>query len=176
MVTAFSVFLSAYNYSYAELPLYRSLGPQRSTKKMLSTILMTLFFTFLIYSCTGYFGIYLFGSALQENILDSIANQNSTSGTIIQVIFCVLLLCHVPYIFIFCKEGAIEFANELNEKSVSYTIERSFQGKKTKKDRHKTREVLLTLGMYSLCVLVACQTDNLGLIFDYIGAFGISGI
>ena len=38
MISGFSIYLSAFNYSYAELPLYRSLGPTRSNEKLMRAI------------------------------------------------------------------------------------------------------------------------------------------
>lgn len=91
-------------------------------------------------------------------MLDSIAAQNSTGGGIIQVLFLVLLVCHIPYIFIFCKQGAINFVTEYMENSVSYAIERKFKGLSTKQEHHQTRETVIALMLYSICIFVACMT------------------
>lgn len=64
MVSAYSVFLSAFNYAFAELPLFRSLGPTRSTKKFMSAVSMGVVLATVLYSCTAFIAVFLFGSSI----------------------------------------------------------------------------------------------------------------
>lgn len=96
----------------------------------------------------------------------------------------ILLACHIPYVFFLGKEGGCVVVDEMMAGSMSKSLEA-----RTKKDTpqlgnevivyhnmNKIAYVITTLVLYALCILVACLTQNLGSLFNYIAAFAVSGI
>lgn len=183
-IAAFSVFLCAYNFSFIEFPLYHALGPDRSKEKMMKAIGMGMIETTIIYMCCGLFAVYLFGSSVQSNVLDNIDGETTFVSYFIRLAFLILLACHVPYVFFLGKEGACIVVDEVMTGSMSKSLE-----KRTNKDHqeldsevivyhnmNKYAYIITTIVLYALCVIVACLTQNLGALFNYIAAFSVSGI
>ena len=183
-IAAFSVFLCAYNFSFIEFPLYHALGPDRSKEKMMKAIGMGMIETTIIYMCCGLFAVYLFGSNVQSNVLDNIDSETTVVSYVIRLAFLILLACHVPYVFFLGKEGACIVVDEVMTGSMSKSLE-----KRTNKDHqeldsevivyhnmNKYAYIITTIVLYALCVIVACLTQNLGALFNYIAAFSVSGI
>jgi len=62
---------------------------------------------------TGFIGLFLFGSKVKDNVLENITNEGSTASVhIIMVLYCVLLICHIPYINFVGKEGILIMVDE----------------------------------------------------------------
>ena len=71
MVSGMSVLLTANNFSFAEFPLYRALGPDRSPEKMLKVLGLGVMQVGMVYVCSAIFAIYLFGSSIQTSVLEN---------------------------------------------------------------------------------------------------------
>ena len=183
-IAAFSVFLCSYNFSFIEFPLYHALGPDRSKEKMLKAIGLGMIETTLIYLACGLLAVYLFGSDVQSNVLDNIDGQTTVVSYLIRIAFMILLACHIPYVFFLGKEGACIVVDELMTKSMSKSLAKRLDPDNQEMDSevivyHNMNQiayVVTTLVLYALCILVACLTQNLGALFNYIAAFAVSGI
>lgn len=183
-IAAFSVFLCSYNFSFIEFPLYHALGPDRCKEKMLRTIGYGMIETTLIYASCGILAVYLFGSGIQDNVLDNIAGETTVVSYIIRFSFLILLACHIPYVFFLGKEGGCIIIDELMTKSMSISLEKRMNPDHQEVDSevivyhnmNKTAYVLTTLFLYAISILVACITEDLGTLFNYIAAFSVSGI
>jgi hypothetical protein len=184
-VTTFSILLVSYNFSFIEFPLYHSLGSQRTPKKLLDATALALAFTFVIYCSTGLLAVYLFGSGLDTNCLNNIGAMGSENylSLVVRIAFAVVVACHVPYIFFYGKEACCIITDELINKSTSQQIE-----KKRSEDEEDLETPPAYLGMNSMIyyglnlflyagvIFGANMTDNLGIIFDYLAAFSVSGM
>ena len=85
----------------------------------------------LIYLTFGVLSIYLFGSAVSPNILDNVGNEckGTTGGCpwetyVLQVLFLVVLACHIPFVFFSGKEGILIIIDELDRRSISNSLEK----------------------------------------------------
>lgn len=140
--------------------------------------------TTLIYASCGIFGVYLFGSILNENVLENIDGETTLVSYIIRFSFLIVLACHVPYVFFLGKEGACIVVDEVMTKSMSKSLEKRMDPDEPELDSeivvyhnmNKTAYIVTTLLLYALCIIVACLTTNLGALFNYIAAFSVSGI
>ena len=61
----------------------------------------------------------MFGENIQISILKNIAQGRTSMANAIQVVFMVLLGCHIPYIFYAAKECFLVMIDELMRKSIS---------------------------------------------------------
>jgi amino acid permease len=133
----------------------------------------------LIYAISSWLGIRIFGSSISPSILDNFGEQGSYLGYTIQVLFLALLTCHIPYIFMFAKEGGHITLDEVFTRSMSHSIERKLAGQVLSSHHsrlHSSRHTITTLFLYFATVFIACQTSKLGILFDYVGALSVSGI
>ena len=76
------------------------------------------------------------------------------------------------------KDAAIICVDEASHKMLSTALDRKLEGGEpvpTHEEQHSERHDLTVISLYGVTVFVACLTDNLGAIFDYIGAFALSG-
>lgn len=113
-ITSFSILLCAYNFSFIEFPLYHSLGPDRTPKKLLDATFVALSETIVIYVSTGLLVIYLFGSGVDPNCLVNIANEGGNVLSYLnRIFFAIVIACHVPYVFFYGKEGICIVIDEI---------------------------------------------------------------
>lgn len=180
MISSYSIFLSAFNYSFSEFPLYRAFAMSNAydpTTQMLKACGICMGQTTIIYIISGILAVYAFGSHLQTSVLDNIGAEESFLGTTVQLLFLLLLICHIPYIFRLVKEGGITCVDEIRHGYLSDSIAKKLQGLPvpSHESRHADDHTFIVLLLYSIVLLVACLTQNLAAIFDYIGAFAISG-
>jgi len=183
-IAAFSVFLCSYNFSFIEFPLYHALGPDRCKEKMLKAVGYGMVESTLIYASCGFLAVYLFGSSVSDNVLDNIDGETSVVSFIIRFSFMILLACHIPYVFFLGKEGGCIVVDEVMTKSMSKSLEKRIMKETQTLDSevivyHNMNQlayIITTLVLYALCIVVACLTENLGALFNYIAAFAVSGI
>jgi hypothetical protein len=182
-VTTFSILLVSYNFSFIEFPLYHSLGTNRTPKKLLDATSLAVAMTFVIYCSTGLLAIYLFGSGLQSNCLDNIAEEGIDNflSVIVRIAFAVVVACHVPYIFFYGKEACAIVIDELLNGSTSAQLQKA----KSEADFDEPPAYLnmrpalyygVSLALYALVIFGSNLTDNLGIILDYLAALSISGM
>lgn len=177
MVSSLSVFLCAFNYSFAEFPVYRALGPTRSPEKMQKVIIQAVGMVAIVYAVSAVLGVHIFGSNIAPSILENFGREATFFGYSIQVLFLFLLASHIPYIFMFAKEGGYIVLDELHNGSISRAIEHKLAGQEEVEQEPRTfKHTLVTLVQYFFTIFIACQTDNLGALFDYVGALSVSGI
>jgi hypothetical protein len=116
--------------------------------------------------------------------MTNIGNEGTVLSYFLEVSFMILLACHIPYVFFLGKEGACVVVDEVMTGSMSKSLEA-----RTRKDAPQLGNevivyhnmnvyayVITTLVLYILCIVVSCLTQNLGALFNYIGAFSVSGI
>jgi amino acid permease len=186
-IQALSVFLFSYNFSTFEFPMYSSLGPERNEKKMMNAISLAMFLTLSIYLTTGFLALKVFGPNISNNILLNFNKIDGFLPMLSQLIFLILIICHVPYMFLVGKEAICIVGDEIINKTMSKSLQKITEERQSDKDA-KINEALIILNMddkvyycltiatYIVTVFSACSVDSLQSIFDYISAFAVSGI
>ena len=86
-----------------------------------------------IYLLFGVLSIFMFGSGVQPNILDSVAAECKSGGKcpwetyVLQILFLIVLACHIPFVFFSGKEGILIIIDELARRSISSNLEDAIQ-------------------------------------------------
>ena len=140
-------------------------------------------FTCLIYLAVGIMAIMLFGTSLQPNVLLSIEKIGLLS-LLMKMTFIVVIICHVPFVFICCKEGACIIADEFINGTLTQSISNTSKGLKSIKaieaqiisDMDYRVYYGVTVSLYISCMVTAIVVDNLLVLFDYLSALTVSGI
>lgn len=72
--------------------------------------------------------IYLFGSSIQTSVLDNFQAERSVGGATILLVYLIVLICHIPYIFMFCKEAGCSLFDEVLTSKISTAISNKLAG------------------------------------------------
>jgi hypothetical protein len=183
-ITAFSILLCSYNYSFIEFPLYHALGPSRTQRKLLDSVALAMLMTVAIYVTTSLLSLYLFGSSMDPNVLVNVAAEGFNWGSVfVRVAFAIVLACHIPYVFYYGKEALLIVVDEVMNNSTSAdlrkkkrAIEELPEHEPAYLSMNKTLYTCLTVALYSLTILGATLVPDVAIIFDYMAALSISGM
>ena len=87
-----------------------------------------LFTTMFIYVTVGVICVFMFGEAIRPSVLYNIGEEREVQGKtyweayVLQVSFCIVLICHIPFIFFSGKEGMLIMIDEVKRKSISNAL------------------------------------------------------
>ena len=83
----------------------------------------SLYASFVMYLMCGLLGLFFYGSALHENILDNIGEEENLQSYLLRIVFVLVLGCHIPFIFFQSKEAVLIIVDEYNRKSISKELQ-----------------------------------------------------
>ena len=83
----------------------------------------SLYASFVMYLTCGLLGLFFYGSALHDNILDNIGEAENLQSYVLRIVFVLVLGCHIPFIFFQSKEAVLIIVDEYNRKSISKELE-----------------------------------------------------
>ena len=146
-----------------------------------------MFLTLSIYLMTSFLALELFGRTTKNNILLNFNELNGFLPMLMQLIFLVVLIYHVPYTFLVGKEAICIVGDDILHKTMSKSLQKMTEERKSDNDApiSETQIILdmddkvyfgLTIITYILTVVTACSVGSLQSMFDYISAFAVSGI
>ena len=139
---------------------------------MMSAISIAMFLTFSIYLTTSFLSLGLFGQNTTNNILLNFNELNGVMPMLMQLIFLVVLICHVPYTFLVGKEAICIVGDEILTKTMSKSLQKMTEERQNDNDApiSETQIILnmadkvyfsLTILTYILTVITACSVDSL---------------
>ena len=74
---------------------------------------ISLGMSFGIYVILALISVYMFGSTIDESVLDNIDEETNVPSYIIRFSFSLVLACHIPYIFYSGKESLCIIVDEI---------------------------------------------------------------
>ena len=145
-ISALSAVMVAYSYQQNVMPIYSELR-NKTNEEYKKVSLGGLPLTGSIYVMVGIICSLMFGDKLQSSILLNLGEatweRNGETHSfweawICQVSFCIVLCCHVPFIFFSAKEAVLIMVDELQRKSISNALWHKLQGNEvfSKDPRH----------------------------------------
>ena len=91
--------------------------------------------TSVIYFVLAIVSVFMFGNELESSVLLNIGKARTNEGDkpfweayIVQISFSIVLMCHIPFIFVSGKEGLLIIIDELDRKSISNALWHKLQG------------------------------------------------
>ena len=112
-----TVFL-AYGFQTSFFPAFQSLN-ERSNKNGMIVSIFSLGFCGLVYFMMSIVSILHFGHNLKGNVLENVADMESSASIIINLIFLFVVTMHIPIIFFVGKEAFLIIIDEIMRKSYS---------------------------------------------------------
>lgn len=76
-------------------------------------------FSTLVYVSTGLLAVFLFGDDTKISILQNFSVSKGFLNNFLASLFCVVLACHIPFVFYPCKESMLLMIDEVRCKSMS---------------------------------------------------------
>ena len=112
LITGFNIIVFAYVYHHILFPTMNSLGANKSTATTIRASFILSAFVFPIYLSFAILGICTFGSSVEASVLTNVGKEHNTFSYIIGVNFCLVLACHIPYMFFPTKESFLIIFDE----------------------------------------------------------------
>lgn len=151
---------------------------------MLKSVGLAMVLTCVLYLAVGVMAIHIFGTDLKSNLMLSIESIGPLA-LLMQVTFLLLLICHIPFVFICAKEGTCIVADEFINGTLTKAIS-SITKETTNEVKAVEAQIIIdmdnrvyygvTVMLYIVCLLLAIKIDNLLILFDYLSALTVSGI
>lgn len=110
--------ISAYGFNPAFFAAYTSLK-NRTGKNIMMSGGMAIITVFIVYVLASLIASRLYGEDIATNLLINISNESGVIPVVLQIIFLVIAVCHIPMIFFFGKESILIIFDEMTRKSYS---------------------------------------------------------
>lgn len=122
LLTASAVFITAFQFQPTLLATVSSMQV-RTTESALKAVGIALGLTFFIYTFLSILAIYMYGSALQSDLIKSLDSGGyNWASIVISIAFFVVLVCHIPFIFFAGKEAFLIMIDEFDRKAISNVL------------------------------------------------------
>ena len=89
---------------------------------MMNAISLAMFLTLSIYLTTGFLALNVFGPNISNNILFNFNKIDGFLPMLLQLIFLIVIICHVPYMFLVGKEAVCIVGDEILNKTMSSIV------------------------------------------------------
>lgn len=117
-----TIIIFAYSGQFIALPAYSEL--EHRTKEKFVKVSGAVYFVYmLVFLTVGICGIALFGSEIESDLMISLGLLPGALSFIGRLIFCFVLMCHIPYYLFASKEYVLVMYDELASRSMSLRLE-----------------------------------------------------
>ena len=130
---------------------------------------------------------------MKSSVLKNVDKEKNLYSYVIRIAFLVVLACHIPYIFFVYKESFLIIYDEAKNHSMTKALQYKIQQQEIGHVKDQVAEgeeegeselaylklpnwtyYSLTLFLYIGTVLGAIFIDNIAVVFEFVGAFGLS--
>jgi amino acid permease len=169
LVTAVSVFITAYQYQFN---LYATVKSMRRPAERYKAITLGLVMVITIYTTLSILSLLLFGSTVRPDVMQNVSLMaDSLESSVLRIAFTLVIMCHVPFAFFSCKDAFLLILDEMDRRSISRELGLRITGG-VKEYQGEMRPVLYYSGtvlIYLFSVLLAVAIRDVGVVFS-IGA------
>jgi len=90
-----------------------------------SAVFLAVLVSMVIYVTLSIMGIYMFGSNIKHDLLDSIGEEEYKWGTVVLCLtFFAVLIFHIPFVFFFGRENFLIVVDEIDRRSISKSLDK----------------------------------------------------
>eukprot|EP00347_Sterkiella_histriomuscorum_P010970 403374242 len=123
LFTAISVFITAYGFQSNIFPVIRSMK-EPTNENCIKAVSIAVFSSMGIYITLSFLGIYMFGSAIRPDLMDSIGEEGYHFTSIAQcMLFFFVILFHIPFVFFYGRENFLQLIDEIDRQSISINLQ-----------------------------------------------------
>ena len=126
LLTAISILLFAYSFQFIVFPAYVELENRSNWRFEQASLWGLLIYTVAMIS-TGITGVLLFGASVKTDLLLNIGEKAGGLSIFIRIIYCFILMFHLPYIFFALKEYVLVMYEEIASSTLSTHLETKLQ-------------------------------------------------
>ena len=84
-----------------------------------------------IYTVVSICGLFSFGKGIQDSILVNVGMKYKDDiyweSYLMQVVFLIILACHIPYLYFSGKESLLVIVDEIMRRSTSFALSKKLQ-------------------------------------------------
>ena len=122
LLTAISILLFAYSFQFIVFPCYSELENRSNWRFEQASLWGLLIYTTAMI-VTGITGVLLFGAEVKSDLLLNIGEKAGGLSIFIRIIYCIILVFHLPYIFFALKEYVLVMYEEISSSTLSNHLE-----------------------------------------------------
>mmetsp|Transcript_32814 Transcript_32814/g.43257 ORF Transcript_32814/g.43257 Transcript_32814/m.43257 type:complete len:138 (+) Transcript_32814:829-1242(+) len=126
LLTAISILLFAYSFQFIVFPAYVELENRSNWRFEQASLWGLIIYTVAMIS-TGITGVLLFGASVKTDLLLNIGEKAGGLSIFIRIIYCFILMFHLPYIFFALKEYVLVMYEEIASSTLSTHLETKLQ-------------------------------------------------
>ena len=112
LVTGMSILAFSYSFHFIVFPAYSEMKEKSNWSFEQASLLGLSIYTVAIVA-TGFTGVLLFGASTKSDLLLNMGEKAGGLSIFIRVIYCLILLFHLPYIFFALKEFILVMYEEI---------------------------------------------------------------
>ena len=105
-LSSLSTVFVMYGFQSGFFPIYNALE-NRNYKSGMSFASLAMGFSFIIYVCIMFSGLYVFGLAIKGDVLVNVSEMNSWESYVLRSIFLLIMMTHTPFVFFIGKESVL---------------------------------------------------------------------
>jgi amino acid permease len=129
MIKSVCCILVAFSFANNLFPIYSSLKV-KTNANMANVLFLGIGLTWAIYVFLAIVCLFLFGKSVRlgTNIMDNVntelqINKDRYESYALQILFSIVLACHIPFIFFSGKESLCIIIDEIDRRSISKTLD-----------------------------------------------------
>lgn len=132
-LTSLSILLVAYGFQQNLFHTYNNLQV-KTNRSAIKTVSYGILISFIIYTIIALLSIYMFGSDIQENILDNIAEESSWPSYVLRSAFLLVITCHIPFMFFAGRDSLLQILEEAKNRKISIQLSKTILSRSFTKD------------------------------------------
>lgn len=176
--TAISTILVAFAIQQSIFPLQASLRDKSKDNTMAVCNQCTYWSTFC-YCSIGVMGCLLYKSEVKLSVMENIGLKTGFLNASLLLIFCLVLGCHIPFMFFPCKETLLVMVDEFRTGSISKAMSQRIQAAGSPKESHNTDMgyksmpdrlyYSITFALIGCLFILSIVVKDLSTLFDLVG-------
>ena len=126
IVSSINIIIFAFSFQFQIFPAYVELQ-KRSTEKFLVSAGWSIAVCCFAYLCMGMFCVGIFGHNIDSDLLLSFGTLPGGVSIFLRLVFSILLMIHIPFVFMPTREFALVIHDEIMRKSLSSHLEKKLE-------------------------------------------------
>ena len=141
ILTAISIFIFTYQNQFIVFPAYAELEDKTNDRFSQAYLVMVSIYAVILYS-VGIISVLMFGKDISPDLLDNIATRSGSVSLVVRVLYCCIIMFHLPFYFITIKEYMLVTYDEYYNRSISNEFDRQEENENQPTESTTTSTIL----------------------------------